>query len=64
MNENFYQYKILYEIVKEENGLLKEENLNLQNKMRQLEESKKQEEKPKKNIVYRGLRKIYHIVKR
>lgn len=63
MKNDFYRYKTLYEIVLEENKLLKEKNTNLQNIISQLE-TEKQVEQPKKSIFYRGLRKIYHIVKR
>ena len=65
--EEIYRYRTLYDIVSKENKLIKETNAELQQKIDQLSiqlEEQKNKEQPKHSIVYRGLRKIYHIVKR
>ena len=62
LKKDLYRYKTLYEIVVEENKLLKENYINMQNTISQLQQ--KQEEPVKKSIIYRGLRKIYHKIKR
>ena len=69
MNENenkkikkeIYRYKTLYEILLDENRTLKEKCLNLENRLNELQT--KPEEPSKRSIIYRGLRKIYHIIK-
>lgn len=60
IKKDLYRYKTLYEILLEENKTLKENCLNLQNRINELQ----QKERPKRSIIYRGLRKIYHIIKR
>lgn len=61
--EDLYRYKVLYEIILEENKLLKEKNIEMQHKIIQLEQQNQQQAN-KKNVLYRGFKKIYHIVKR
>lgn len=60
IKKDLYRYKTLYEILLEENRTLKENCLNLKNTVNELQ----QKEPPKRCIIYRGLRKIYHIIKR
>lgn len=61
LKKDIYRYKTLYEIVLDENRTLKEKCLNLENRVNELQT--KPEESPKRSIIYRVLRKIYHIIK-
>lgn len=61
IENELYRYKTLYEILLEENKLLKETNIQLQNIVN--ENSNTQGEQ-KKSIIYRGLRKVYRLIKR
>lgn len=63
LKKELYRYKTLYEIVIEENQLLKEKCTNLENTIYTFERER-QQELPKKSFIYKGLRKIYHVVKR
>lgn len=62
IKKELYRYKTLYEITTEENKVLKENYVSMQNTLNDLQQ--KQSEQNKKSIIYRGLRKIYHIIKR
>lgn len=63
LNKELYRYKTLYKILLEENNLLKENyrKLELQTSQQSINDN---QDNTHKSIVYRGLRKIYHIVKK
>lgn len=61
IEKELYRYKTLYEIMLEENKLLKETNMQLQNI---INESNNTQAEQKKSIIYRGLRKVYRLIKR
>mgnify|MGYP004640240685 CR=1 FL=1 len=63
VKKELYRYKTLYKIILEENKLLKENNENMQNVISQFEQEE-QKKSQERSIIYRGLRKIYHIVKK
>lgn len=63
IKKQLYRYKTLYEIELEENMLLKENCLRLNEQIIKLNQ-KMQENENRKSIFYRGLRKIYHKIKK
>lgn len=65
LKKDLYRYKTLYEIGLEENKLLKEQILIMQQELQQRQQFMQQnQEQPQRSIVYRGLRKIYRMIKR
>ncbi len=63
IKEDLYQYKTLYNILFEENKKLKEDCFKMQNTINELQQ-KEGKEQTKRGIIYRALRKIYHVIKR